>query len=406
MRLLIYGINYSPELTGIGKYTGEMAAWLSSRGHSVRVIAAPPYYPEWQVAEGYSCWHYRSEILEGVQVLRCPLYVPSKPSGLKRIFHLSSFALSSLPVMLRHVFWRPDVIWVVEPALMCALPALLSACLADSKAWLHVQDFEVDAAFDLGIVKAGWLRRLVLSLESWLMRRFNRVSTISPSMLEKLFEKGVPVEKSVLFPNWVDVDTIFPDCATGEAARVELGLSSNMKVVLYSGNMGEKQGLEFVVDTSRILANRGDLVFVLCGEGAVRSRLQLASQDLENVRWLPLQSLDKLNGLLNMADVHLLPQKKSAADLVMPSKLTGIFASGKPVIAMAEPGTTVHAAVAGRGVNVPPEDANALADAIVGLLADQDQCAEMGAAGRRFAVDSLGRDAILREFEEKLLELR
>jgi colanic acid biosynthesis glycosyl transferase WcaI len=406
VRLLIYGLNYSPELTGIGKYTGEMASWLASRGHSIRVVTAPPYYPEWNVSLGYSCLHYSRENLDGVNVWRCPLYVPSKPSGLKRILHLASFALSSLPVMLWQVLWRPDVVWLVEPTLMCTPCALISTRLADCKAWLHVQDFEVDAAFDLGIVKAGWLKRLVFCSESWLMCRFDRISTISETMFEVLLNKGVSAEKKVLFPNWVDVDAIFPDCAAGKVARLELGISSTKKVVLYSGNMGEKQGLEFVVAAMHLLADMRDLVFVLCGEGAVRFRLQQTTQGFENVRWLPLQPLDKLNGLLNMADAHLLPQKKGAADLVMPSKLTGIFASGKPVIVMAEPGTALFDAVVGRGVIVPPEDANAFADAIVGLLADQDQRAKMGAAGRRFAVESLGRDKILREFEEKLLELR
>jgi colanic acid biosynthesis glycosyl transferase WcaI len=406
VRLLIYSPNYSPELTGIGKYTGEMASWLASRGHSIRVVTAPPYYPKWHISAGYSSLHYSLENLDGVSVWRCPLYVPVKPTGLKRILHLASFALSSMPVMLWQVLWRPEVVWVIEPTLMCTPFALISSRLANGQSWLHVQDFEVDAAFDLGIVKAGWLKSLAFCTESWLMCRFNRVSTISANMFEILLDKGVSAEKTVLFPNWVDVNAIFPDCAAGEAARFELGLSSTKKVVLYSGNMGEKQGLEFVVAAMHLLADMRDLVFVLCGEGAVRFRLQQATKGLGNVHWLPLQPLDKLNGLLNMADAHLLPQKKGAADLVMPSKLTGIFASGKPVIVMAEPGTALFYAVEGRGVIVPPEDPKAFADAIVGLLADKDRCAKMGTAGRRFAVESLGKDAILREFEDKLLELR
>lgn len=419
MRILIYGINFSPELTGIGKYTGEMAEWLAAQGHEVRVVTAPPYYPQWKVAEGYSSSWWRSESIifpltqalspeerGSLIVCRCPLWVPAKPSGLKRILHLASFALSSFPIMLRQTFWKPDVVWVVEPALFCAPGAWLTARLSGAKAWLHVQDFEVDAAFDLGIVKAGWLKRLVLGVEGWLLRRFDRVSTISTGMLAKLIAKGMPAEKSVLFPNWVDVDRIKPDPQAGAALRAELGLPIYAKVALYAGNMGEKQGLEYVIEAARLLAAEFDLVFVLCGDGAARLRLQTSVQALPNVRWLPLQPVEKLNALLNMADVHLLPQKKDAADLVMPSKLTGIFASGKPVIAMAESNTTVFEAVRGRGVIVPPEDAQALADAIVGLMGDKDRCAAMGAAGRQFAVESLGRKAILREFEKQLLELR
>ncbi len=99
MKILVYGINYSPELTGIGKYTGEMVEWMASQGHDVRVITAPPYYPEWKVGERYSSWRYRRE--EGAAtVWRCPLYVPKQPSTLKRLIHLGSFALSSFfPLM-------------------------------------------------------------------------------------------------------------------------------------------------------------------------------------------------------------------------------------------------------------------------------------------------------------------
>lgn len=405
MKILLYGINFAPELTGIGKYTGEMANWLISRGHSVRVVTAPSYYPNWKVAEGYSCWSYRCEVFDGVPIWRCPLYVPSTPSGLKRVLHLASFALSSFPVMLRHVFWRPDVVWVVEPALMCAPGAALVGRLAGAKIWLHAQDFEVDAAFDLGIVKAGWLKRSVLRAESCLMRRFDRVSTISTGMLGKLKGKGVAPEKALLFPNWVDVESIHPDGAAGQAMRTELGLPAEAKVALYSGNMGEKQGLEYVIEAARALVGT-ELIFVLCGDGAARARLQADATGLPNVRWLSLQPLENLNALLNMADVHLLPQKRNAADLVMPSKLTGIFASGRPVVAMAEPGTTVYEAVHGRGEVVPPEDATALAQAITRLLADGDACKQLGAEGRRFAVKTLGRDAILGEFEKKLLELK
>ena len=110
MRLLIYGLNHAPEPTGIGKFTGEMAAWLAARGHEVRVVTAPPYYPAWQIGAGYSGWLWRRETIEGARVYRCPLYVPAKPRGLTRILHLASFALSSFPVALWHAVrvanWR------------------------------------------------------------------------------------------------------------------------------------------------------------------------------------------------------------------------------------------------------------------------------------------------------------
>lgn len=405
MKLLLYGINYTPELTGIGKYTGDMAVWLASRGHDVRVVTAFPYYPEWKINNGHANWCFRHETLDGVQVWRCPLYVPARPSGLKRLLHLISFTFTSFPVMLRQSLWRPDAVWVVEPALMCAPGAWLTARLSGAKAWLHVQDLEVDAAFDMGIVKAGWLKRLVLGVERWLMQHFDRVSTISIGMLRKLHAKGVFLQNAVLFPNWVNLVSINPDEAAGHRMRAELGLPDQARVALYSGNLGEKQGLEYVVDAARLLKDTS-LIFVICGDGASKLRLQRMAEGLQNIRWLPLQPVEKLHELLNMPDVHLLPQRRKVADLVMPSKLTGIFASGRPVIAMAEPGTTVYDAVHGRGLVVPPEDAHALTSALAQLIADKDECDRLGAAGRQFAVDTLCREAVLSKFEKQLLKLK
>ena len=115
MRILVYGLNYRPELTGIGKYTGEMCAWLAARGHDVRVVTTPPYYPAWSISDGYTNGYSAEREAPGLDVYRCPLYVPEKPSGIKRMLHLFSFALSSLPVLARSAFWQPEIVFTVEP---------------------------------------------------------------------------------------------------------------------------------------------------------------------------------------------------------------------------------------------------------------------------------------------------
>ncbi|MCK9352694.1 MAG: glycosyltransferase WbuB [Gallionella sp.] len=405
MRILINGTNYHPEKIGIGKYTGEMAEWLAMRGHEVRVVTAPPYYPEWRVGAGYSALGYRCESLSGVDVWRCPLWIPGKLSGLKRIVHLASFALSSLPVMLRQIFWRPDVVFVIEPPLMCAPAAWLTARLCGAKSWLHIQDFEVDAAFELGILRSTWARRFALGAESQLMRRFDRVSTISPRMLERLAEKKVALQNAYLFQNWVDTDFIFPMRAMSPF-RDELGITPEKVVALYSGNMGEKQGLEIVIEAARLFADDERLVFVLCGEGGARRRLLERAAGLHNVLWLPLQPVERLNELLNLADVHLLPQRADVADLVMPSKLTGMLASGRPVVATAYLGTQVAEVVAKCGIVAPPGDAESLWAALRQLIESPEGRGRLGGAARKYAETRLGKDVVLGQFEQELFIAR
>jgi len=415
MKILIYGLNYSPELTGIGKYSGEMTEWLAARGHEVRVVTAQPYYPEWRVADGYSAWRYRLEVAsdatpspqpaptrgEGVEVYRCPLWVPARPSGAKRLLHLASFALTSFPVMLRQVFWKPDVVMVVEPALMCAPAAVLVARLCGAKSWLHIQDFEVDAAFALGLLKSNTAWRLATFLERHLLRWFDRVSTISTSMLNRLLAKGVPESRQVLFPNWADTASIFP-LETSSTFREQLGVRADHSVVLYSGNMGAKQGLNLLLHSASLLQERTNIKFILCGDGGERAALEARYGHLENVTWLPLQPLEKLNELLNAADIHALPQRADAADLVMPSKLTGMMASGRPAVAAAAMGTEIFNVVSGRGIVVPPGDVKAFADAISILVADASLRRQLGAASRDYAVANFGKEAILSRFEQDL----
>jgi colanic acid biosynthesis glycosyl transferase WcaI len=406
LRILLLGLNYAPELTGIGKYSGEMMDWLAARGHEIRVVTSPPYYPSWKVRADYCWWLYRRERAQaGVEIYRCPIWVPQQPSGISRVIHLASFAVSILPVALALVSWRPDVVITVEPTFLTAPVALLTAGLAGSVSWLHVQDFEIDAAFELGILpKRGPIHRMALRAELTVLRRFMRLSTISHNMARRLASKGVDSDKVVLLPNWVDLDAIRPMSGTNRF-RKELGVSDDQVVLLYSGNMGLKQGLEILPRLALELAKREDLRFVFCGEGSFRSQLQSMTRGLRNVSLLPLQPAERLNELLNAADIHLLPQSADAADLVMPSKLTGMLASGRAVIATANAGTQLAEILEGCGLTVTPGDIGGLRQAVEILVADRELRTRMGAEARTLAENNLGRDQVLQRFETSMLKL-
>jgi colanic acid biosynthesis glycosyl transferase WcaI len=404
MKILLYGINYAPELTGIGKYTAEMAETLVATGHQVRVVCAPPYYPEWRVATGFSAFRYANAWQNGVHIWRSPLWVPSRPKGARRLAHLASFALSSFPVLLRHAFWRPDVVVCIAPSLMNAPAGWLVARLTGAYAWLHIQDYEVDAAFTLGMLRGSVLKRTALALERVLLKRFDTVSTISGKMVEHALRKGVEQSKVVRFLNWADTESIYP-LERSNRLRDELNIPGAATVVLYSGNMGAKQGLEVLAAAAVGFSERDDVVFVFCGNGPAREAITAVCGNLRNARFIDLQPLDRLNELLNLADIHVLPQRADAADLVMPSKLTGMLASGRAVIAMASPGTELYETVSPRGVVVPPGDASLLVSAIERLASNAVERARLGAAGREFAQAVLSRDAVLKEFEAKLRAL-
>ncbi|MGA9544085.1 MAG: glycosyltransferase WbuB [Candidatus Sulfotelmatobacter sp.] len=418
MRILIHGLNFSPELLGVGKYTGEMAEWLAARGHEVRAVTAPPFNPEWKVGPGFSSWRYSRErcppssgpignspklaATGGLTVLRCPLWVPRQPSGAKRILHLTSFALASFLVMLRQVTWKPEVVLVIEPTLFCLPAALITGRFCKARTWLHVQDFEADASFGLGLLKSRLLRSPIEWLEKKSMSAFDRVSTISEKMLATLARKGVAQSASCLFPNWVDTAAIAP-LQKPSALRAQLGISTGEIVALYAGTMGRKQGLEILAGAACRLSGREGLRFVFCGEGPGKLILSHLTGHLANVQWIPLQPCARLNDLLNLADIHLLPQKADAADLVMPSKLTGMLASGRPVIATSRPGTQLAEVVEGRGIAVEPGDTADFARAIERLANDAALREKLGRNAREYALSKLQKESILSRLEQELL---
>jgi colanic acid biosynthesis glycosyl transferase WcaI len=400
-RILVTGINYAPETIGTGKYTGELCAWLAARGHDVRVVTAPPYYPAWNVWPSHRTRWFRRELRDGVDIIRCPIWVPAEPRGLTRVLHLASFALSSLLALAYSIAWRPQLVVSIAPTLAGAPGAWLLARVTGSRCWLHVQDFEVDAAMDMGIVEAGPLRRSALAAERWMLRRFDVVSTISARMLAKLGAKGVAEKRQVFFPNWADIDGIQP-LESPSAYRRELDIPADAIVALYSGNMGLKQGLELLGEAAMRFADEGNVYFVFGGEGPARAALEKTCAWLPNVRFLGLQPTERLQDWLGLADIHLLPQRADVADLVMPSKLTGMLASGRAVLATALPGTGVAEAVQHSGIATVPGDTDAFVAALRQLVNDHALRRRLGVAAREQAEATLARDGNLHRFDQRV----
>ena len=404
MRILVVGINYAPDLIGVAKYNTELCEALVSFGHEVRVVTAPPYYPEWSIPRAYQGWRYRFETINGVSITRSPIYVPGKPSGAKRLIHHASFALMSLrPVVSASLRWRPDVVFSVAPSLMSAALSAWIARRIGAFSWLHLQDFEIDAAFDLRLLSNRRLRATMVAVERKILRSFDCVSTISPPMLDRLAAKGVDNEKIQQVRNWTDTTQVAPGNRHTRFQK-ELHLNGSHFVGLYSGTMSNKQGLELIIEAARHLDRTDPKIrFVLCGDGPHKAMLQSLAEGLTNVQFLRLQAGESFAELLKTADFHLIPQKAEATDLVLPSKLGGIFATGRPVIVMAEPGTGLAAEVAGAGLIIPPGDAAELAAAVRTLADNPELCESLGKGARKIALLRWDKTAILGMLEQAMM---
>jgi len=411
LRVLIVGLNYAPEPIGIAAYTTGLAEHFARAGHRVQVIAGRPYYPQWRVYPGFAALVWKRSVAHGVALTRCPHYVPAVPTGTRRILHHLSFAAAALPVTIARVLHeRPDVVLCVMPSMVSAATARIGAWLGRAPLWLHVQDFEVDAAFATGLIGGGLLRgglfeRALRWLEGALFKSAATVSTISPAMVERLRAKGVAPERTFELRNWASIE----GDASGDAYRREWGLAGRT-VALYSGSIGRKQGAGLILEAARLLKDQkfkdgAEVAFVICGEGPDLAELKAAARDLPAVQFRPLQPAERLGELLALADLHLLPQIVAASDLVLPSKLTNMLASGRPTIATAAPGSGLYDEIDGCGIAVPPGDAAALAAAIASLADDPARRGRLGEAARHRARERWSAESILGQFEQRLVAL-
>lgn len=401
MNILILGINYAPEMVGIGPYTAGMAQFLVRAGHVVSVICAKPYYPNWKVDPAFTSGGTQATQEHGVRVVRVPTYVPSEPNGIRRLVHHMSFAARAQLAMVTETRRsRPDVVIGIAPSLMSMIVARHAARRTGAKLWLHIQDFEVEAAFATGLLSdRGMLADAARKFEAWAIAA-DRVSTISPQMCHKLVEKGVSPDRVIEFRNWANIDEVVP-LKEPSPYRAEWGIDRPY-VAIYSGNIANKQGIEIVVETARLLRHRRDLAFVVCGNGPNRARLLAQSAGLDNIHFHDLQPRERLSDLLGMASLHLLPQIANAADLVLPSKLTNMLASSRPIVATAPAGTGLAAEVEGCGLVTPPGDAAAFGAAIERLLDDSALREAAGRTARERAVERWSRTIILARFESEL----
>jgi colanic acid biosynthesis glycosyl transferase WcaI len=334
--------------------------------------------------------------------------VPARVTGKGRLLQEVTFAAGCLfwwSTYLLKQSWDA-VVAVCPPMTSGLIPGLMSRRRAIPLV-IHVQDLQLDAARELGILRQPWLLSGLARLERRLLDQARVVTTISQSMAERVAAKGVPPAALKVLPNWADLDGIQP----GEGPnliRRELGLTSGT-MVLYAGNMGEKQGLEVVLEAAALTRENPAIRYFLAGEGAARERLksQAAEQELENLHFLPLQSSSRFPQLLAAADIHLVVQRGRAADLVMPSKLANIMAAGGPFIATSTPGTELGRVTldSQAGLLAPPEDARALAQAVLKLAGDPGLRKRMAARARRHAAAFWDRKRILRQWEELLLGL-
>jgi putative colanic acid biosynthesis glycosyltransferase WcaI len=410
MRIAVLGINYWPDETGIAPFTTGRCEYLAARGHEVTVFTGFPYYPAWRVLEPYRGRLFSREVRNGVTILRSWAYVPRRVNSIRRILHEASFTASACMRALAHRrMSRPDVILAVSPPLTLGLAAATLGAVWKVPYVLHVTDLQPDAAADLGMLPRGRVMDLLYALERLAYRRAAAVSTLTEAIAGRIVDKGVPRDKMILFRDWADPSLFeIPLGAGGWSWRQEFGLDGQLLVV-HAGNMGVKQGLEVIVGAAELSRDDAGIMYLLVGDGAVRPALEgeAGKRALPNVRFVPLLPSVQFRGLLAAADLCLVTQKRSVADIVFPSKVPALLAAGRPIVASLSAGSEVARVIeeAGAGVRVEAENPAALVDAVHRLRADPRRRRAMAADGRAYARTHWNKDRVLPSVESELVRV-
>ncbi len=406
MKIIIYGINFKPEMVGIGKFSGELADFLGEKDHEIKVITAPKYYPEWRVKKN----SFFIEKTTNYRIYRCPIYVPKSPNGIKRIIHLISFSLSSFPNLIRNLMWKADLIILITPTLFCAINVFIYKLISFNRVltMIHIQDFELEAAFNLKILKGKLLKNLFSKVESFIFKNFSIVCTISKGMLKKLIDKGVNEKRIYYFPNWVDINDFkkknFQDKYFNRY-RQNLNIPPEKVIIQYSGTMNKKQGFDFLIPIIEKFKDEENILWIFGGAGPSKKKLISDTNNISNIMFLPFQDAKDIGEWLNLGDIHIIPQEEKVEDLLFPSKLLGILASGSPIISNTSSTSDLGKIVEKAGIRVDPKDKNGFINALNLLINDEKYRIALGREGRAIAEKKFNKKIVLQKFENFLLSL-
>lgn len=403
LRITILGLNYGPEPTGIAPYTTGLAEGLTAAGHEVRVLTGYPHYPEWRVRQGYTGWS-RSEVLNGVRLLRLRHFVPAAPKRLDRLLMEVTFGVR----LLCSNWGKPDVVLLASPALISTAMAMLRLKLGlhPPRTVVWVQDIYSAGLVETGAAR-GWAATLIQKLESSTLNHADGVVAIHERFKHYLTSRLALDEKAVrVIRNWTHLASAGP--VNREAVRRSFGWTPDEIVVLHCGNIGAKQGLENVVEAAKIGAARNSPVrFVLMGDGNQRTLLEASSAGIENLTFVDPVPAEDFQAVMAAADILLVNERPGITEMAVPSKLTSYFSTGNPVIAATDAGSVTASEIraSGAGVRVAAGDPLALVLTTEDLGRDMARRRELGRNGLQFRERTLSAAHAIQEFEEFLCEL-
>jgi glycosyltransferase involved in cell wall biosynthesis len=403
MKVMILAQYYPPE--PIPK-PHELARGLTERGHEVVVITGFPNYPSGKLYPGTRLQPWKWERLDGIRILRLPLYPDHSPSAVRRTLNFGSFAVTAslLGNVLGGAF---DVMFAEHPPLTIGLAAWIIGRCHRAPFLYAVNDLWPESVEATGMVRNRRVLEWMGRLERFVYRRAAAIAVISPGVKANLVGKGVPPDRIHVIPHWAD-ETLYRPVPPQPVLAQDLGMAGRFNVV-FAGQLGLAQGLDVVLEAAEELSDIAEAQFVLVGDGTDASRLrhEAGQRGLRNVHFLGRQPSDRMPSIFAIADVLLVTLRDHPLfRITIPSKTIAYMACGRPMLMSVEGDAAELIQATGAGVTCRAGDAKDLAEAVRQLHAmDRTTREEMGRAGRAAFLASYSRSVLLDRYEAILSEM-
>ena len=395
MRVIFLTITFDPEpgaLRGL-----PLAKWLAARGYDIKVLTAFPQYPEGRIYPGYRVRLWQREVMDGIPILRVPIYPSHDTSAVRRIGTYLSFALASSTIGAS-LIGPADAVYLYEPPPTNGLASLVLKFFRATPIVHHIADMWPETVIESGMIRGSQTKKIAnYVLGKWcrfLYRQAQVMTVLSPGFKRLLVERGVPESKIEVIYNWTDEETFRPverDAALGR----ELGFEGRFNIV-YAGNLGPLQGIDTVIRAAALLKDNPLIQIVLIGTGpkeeeARRLAAQLGAGNVCFLSRRQYWEMPKINALADVLLVHL--RDIPFLHTTIPSKAQVSLASGRPILMGVRGDAADLVREAGAGVICEPENPAEMAKTMLEMSRmPKEQLEAMGTRGRVYYLSHLSLD--------------
>lgn len=404
MNLLVLTNYFPPEIGSASHLFYELSESLVKNGHKVTVVTGFPSYNVKEIPKRYRRRFFLREKLDGIKIIR--LATVSLPREVPVTRGLEHFLVSLVLFLGGLISSKQDLVLVYSPPLPLGLSAYVLGRMKRIPFILNVQDIFPQNAIDLGILTNRFLINLFEAIERFIYKKADYITVHSEGNRKQVIAKGATSRKVIIIPNWVDTTLIRPSQEPNKFER-DNNLAGKF-IVSFAGIMGYSQDLETVIESAALVKSYEDILFLLVGDGVRKEKLQMKVKALKlsNVRFLSMQPRNIYPHILNASHVCLVTLKKEVKTPVIPSKLLGIMAAGRPVVASLDPNNEATKIIqtAKCGFCVDPENPKELSRAILKLCRNPALRDKLGKNGRCCVEKRFSRVICIRKYQSLFLK--